>query len=54
MLMNIKIFLGKILAMSDSFEPANIFIISDFNAGVKMPSRFTPFLNACIDAPYSK
>ena len=38
--------LGKIQAISDSFESTNIFIIGDFNADVKEPSFFTPFLNA--------
>ena len=41
--------LGKIQAISDSFEPTNIFIISDFNADIKNPSLFTPFLNAFIN-----
>ena len=41
--------LGKIQAISDSFESTNIFIIGDFNADIKNPSLFTPFLNAFIN-----
>ena len=35
--------LGKIQAISDSFESTNIFIIDDFNADIKKPSLFTPY-----------
>ena len=41
--------LGKIQVICDSFESANIFIIVDFNADIKKPSLFTPFLNAFIN-----
>ena len=41
--------LGKIQAINDSFESTNIFIIGDFNADIKKPSRFTPFLNGFIN-----
>ena len=41
--------LGKIQAISDSFESTNTFIIGDFNADIKNPSLFTPFLNAFIN-----
>ena len=48
--------LGKIQAISDSFESTNIFIIGDFNADIKNPSLFTPFLNAFYKrlSPYRK
>ena len=41
--------LGKIQAISDSFESTHIFIIGDFNVDIKNPSLFTPFLNAFIN-----
>ena len=41
--------LGKIQAISDSFESTNIFIIGDFNADIKKPSLFIPFLSAFIN-----
>ena len=41
--------LDKIQAISDSYELANIFIIGDFNADIKKPSLFIPFLNAFIN-----
>ena len=41
--------LGKIQAISDSFESTNIFIIGDFNVDIKNPSLFTPFLNTFIN-----
>ena len=41
--------LGKIQAISDSFESTNIFIIGEFNADIKKPSLFTLFLNAFIN-----
>ena len=46
---------GKIQAINDSFESANIFIIGDFNVDIKSPSLFTPFLNTFYKrlSPYS-
>ena len=41
--------LGKIQAISDSFESTNIFINGYFNAGIKKPSLFTPYLNAFVN-----
>ena len=41
--------LGKTKTISDSFESTIICIIGDFNADIKNPSLFTPFLNAFIN-----
>ena len=41
--------LGKIHAISDSFESSNIFIIGDFNADLTKTSLFSPFLNSFIN-----
>ena len=41
--------LGKIQAISDSFESTNIFIIGDFNANISKPSLFSPHLDAFIN-----
>ena len=38
-----QVILGKIQAISDSFESANIFIIGDFNANIKKPSLLLHF-----------
>ena len=40
--------LGKIQAISDSFESSNIFIIGDFNADLIKTSLFSQFLNSFI------
>ena len=41
--------LGKIQAISDSFESANTFIFGESNEDIKKPSLFTPFLIAFIN-----
>ena len=41
--------LGKIQAISDSFESTNIFIIGDCNANISKPSLFSPHLDAFIN-----
>ena len=40
--------LGKIQAISDSFDSSNIFIVGDFNADLIKTSLFSPFLNYFI------
>ena len=40
--------LGKIQAITDSFDSSNIFIVGDFNADLIKTSLFSPFLNSFI------
>ena len=40
--------LGKIQAITDSFESSNIFIVGDFNADLIKTSLFSPFINSFI------